>query len=53
MDGTGKLFAFIGVAVTLFLSVKGIRSILKDQEDKLQEARDDGMRAAQREGSSV
>lgn len=47
MDTTGKFFAFIGVCVTLFLSLKGIQGMVKEQEEKMQEARDDGMRAAQ------
>jgi predicted peroxiredoxin len=48
MDTTGKFFAFIGVCVTLFLSWKGVEGMMKEQEEKLQEARDDGMRAAQK-----
>lgn len=51
MDTTGKFFAFIGVCVTLFLSLKGIEGIMKEQEEKIQEAHDDGMRAAQRASS--
>ena len=51
MDTTGKFFAFIGVCVTIFLSAKGIQGMIKEQEDKMQEARDDGMRAAQRSAS--
>ena len=51
MDSTGKFFAFIGVCVTLFLSMKGIQGMLKEQEEKMQEARDDGMRSAQRSSS--
>lgn len=51
MDSTGKFFAFIGVCVTLFLSLKGIQGMVKEHEDQLQEARDDGMRSAQRPSS--
>ena len=51
MDSTGKFFAFIGVCVTLFLSMKGIQGMLKEQEEKMREARDDGMRSAQRSSS--
>lgn len=51
MDSTGKFFAFIGVCVTLFLSVKGIQGMIKEREDEIQEARDNGMRSAQKVSS--
>ena len=51
MDSTGKFFAFIGVCVTLFLSVKGIQGMIKEREDEIQEARDSGMRSAQKVSS--
>ena len=45
MDSTGKFFAFIGIAITLFLSLKGVQGMMREQEEKMKEARDDGFRA--------
>lgn len=41
-----RFLAVIGFGVVVFLSFKGIQNVMKEKEEELKEARDEGYRSA-------